>query len=197
MKRVDRHPDDEKTSTSPPDVSLRRATEADAGLFAAIRTEPSASTFQPLRPYQVDRLRSLLRRRATTPLDRLLDGKVQWVILADDVPAGWITLDVTSREHGIGSVGYTVRERARGRGVARTALAQVVTLAFGPAGIGLERLEAGVATGNIASQRVLEATGFRQEGIARGLLRIGGERLDHFRYGLLLDDWQESGHHHD
>lgn len=174
---------------SAPRVSLRRATEDDAAVFAAIRREPSAARFQPLRTYPEDRLRSLLRQRVAHPLDRCLDSKVQWAILADEKPVGWITLDVTSREHAIGSVGYTVAERARGRGIARSALAQVVGIAFDRDGVALERLEAVVATGNVASQRVLEAAGFKREGTVRGLLRVGGERLDHFRYGLLLDEW--------
>lgn len=177
-----------------PNVSLRRATEKDAAWLEAIRREPSVARYQPLRPHSEDRLRSLLRQRATLPLDRSLDAKVQWVILADDEAVGWITLDVTSRELGIGSVGYTVSERARGRGIARVALARLIALALDAEGIALERLEAVVATGNVASWHVLEAAGFRREGTARGLLRIGGERLDHFRYGLLLDEWRQSGH---
>lgn len=172
-----------------PRVDLRRATEADAECLAAIRAEPSAAQYQPLRFYPEDRLRSLLRHRAELPLDRSLDGKVQWMILADDEPVGWITLDVTTREHDTGSVGYTVSEHVRGRGIARDALAQLVRIAFDPEGIALERLEAVVATGNVASQRVLTSAGFRREGTARGLLRIGGERVDHERFGLLRDDW--------
>lgn len=178
-----------------PNVLLRRAAEGDAAVFAAIREEPSAARYQPLRPYSEDGLRSLLRRRATLRLDRSLDAKVQWAILADDEAVGWITLDVTSREHAIGGVGYTVRERARGRGIARAALIELVTLAFDPDGVALERLEAVVATANVASQRVLERAGFRREGSARGLLRIDGERRDHERYGLLLEDRGQLDHH--
>jgi RimJ/RimL family protein N-acetyltransferase len=180
------------------DVSLRRATEEDAAVFAAVRREPSAVRFQPLRLYSEERLRAVLRQRAARSLDRCLDGKVQWVILADGEPVGWITLDVTSREHAIGSIGYTVAERARGRGVARSALAQAVAIAFDRDGVALERLEAVVATENVASQRVLASAGFRREGLARGLLRVGGERLDHYRYGLLRDEWlrRQPGQHH-
>lgn len=174
---------------TPPNVSLRRATEDDAGLFAAIRAEPSASRFQPLRLYSEERLRSLLRQRATLPLDSTLDAKVQWAIMADDEAVGWITLDVTDREHAIGNVGYTVAEGARRRGFAQSALGQIVALAFDPESIALERLEAVVTTANVASQRVLERAGFQWEGTARGLLRINGERLDHKRYGLLRNDW--------
>jgi len=179
----------ERRGMTTPRVDLRRATEADAELFAAIRAERSAAQYQPLRPYTEARLRTVLRHRSVLPLDRSLDAKVQWVILADNESVGSITLDVTSRDHGTGSVGYTVSEHARGRGIAREALALVVRIAFDPEHIALERLEAVVATGNFASQRVLASTGFSREGTARGLLRIRGERVDHERFGLLRDDW--------
>jgi len=171
------------------DITLRRAGEHDAALLSAIREEPSAARYQPLRPYSEERLRSLLRQRAELPLDRTLDAKVQWVILAEDDAVGWITLDVTSREHAIGSVGYTVRESARGRGIARAALVALVSLAFDLDGPALERLEAVTATANVASRRVLEGAGFHREGTARGLLRIAGDRVDHERYG---QSWRPS-----
>jgi ribosomal-protein-alanine N-acetyltransferase len=169
-----------------PAVALRRATSEDAPVLIAIRTEPSASTFQPLRAYTEDQLRALLERRANLLLDHSLDGKVQWVILADDEAVGWITLDVTSREHAVASVGYTIGERFRGQGVATAALRLLVPMAFGE--VALERLEAVAATANVASRRVLEHAGFHHEGTARGLLRIRGRRVDHERYALLRSD---------
>jgi RimJ/RimL family protein N-acetyltransferase len=124
-------------------------------------------------------------------LDASLEGKVQWVVLADGQCAGWITLDVTSREHNTGAVGYTVGEAWRGRGIATEAVRQVVGLAFDQRGIALDRLEAVVAAENFASRRVLEKAGFTEEGTARGLLVIGGERVDHVRYGRLRGDRQD------
>lgn len=174
-------------------VQLRRAEPADAAFLHAVRAEPSAARFQPLRPYSERRLRALIEGRAAAPLDRHLDGKVQWVILADDLPAGWISLDVTSREHGIGSVGYTLSEAFQGRGIATSALGIVVGIAFAPSKLCLERLEAVAAVENIASRRVLEHAGFVYDGTARGLLRIGGRRVDHVRYGLLRID-QDAAH---
>jgi len=67
-------------------------------------------------------------------------------------------------------------------------LTGIVALAFAPQALALHRLEANVAVANRASQRVLEAAGFSQEGIARGLLLIRGEWIDHYRYALLNTD---------
>ena len=173
-------------------VRLRRAEPADAAFLHAVRTEPSAARFQPLRPYSERQLSALIERRGRAPLDRHLDAKVQWVILADDRAAGWISLDVTSREHGIGTVGYTVSESFHGRGIATNALRLVVDIAFAPRQLSLERLEAIAAVENVASRRVLEHAGFVPEGTARGLLRIGKRRIDHVRYGLLRVDQDDA-----
>ena len=43
---------------------------------------------------------------------------MRWIVEADGEPVGWVTLEVESREHAIGSVGYTIGERFRGRGYA-------------------------------------------------------------------------------
>ncbi|HYI25322.1 MAG TPA: GNAT family protein, partial [Thermomicrobiales bacterium] len=68
------------------------------------------------------------------------------------------------------------------------AMRQVIALAFDPNGLDLGRLEAVAAVDNLASRRVLAKAGFIEEGIARGLLVIGGERVDHVRFGLLRPD---------
>lgn len=170
-------------------ATIRRATSADAPCLHRIRSEPSAARYQPLRPYPPEQLARLLATRANYPLDRRLDGKVQWVIEVDGACAGWVTLDITSREHGVASVGYTVAEAYRGRGLATAAVRAVVALAFDRDGLALERLEAIAAVENIASRRVLVNAGFREEGIAAGLLVIDGVRVDHVRFGLVRDDW--------
>jgi RimJ/RimL family protein N-acetyltransferase len=167
------------------DARLRRATAADAGWMSAIRQEPSASRYQPLRLYSIERLRAILAARESLPLDATLQGKVQWAVESGGVGAGWVSLDITSREHGIGALGYTIGEAFRGRGLATWAVRQVIALAFDPHGLDLQRLEAVASVDNLASRRVLAKAGFAEEGIARGLLVIGGDRVDHVRFGLL------------
>jgi len=165
--------------------AIRRATAADAGCLARIRAEPSVRRYQPIHQHPVERLAAMLARREALSLDHELDGKVQWVIECEGECAGWVTLDVTSREHGIGSVGYSVSEALRGRGMATAAVREVVAIAFDPDGLALDRLEANAAVANVASRRVLAKAGFQEEGIARGLLVIDGVRIDHVRFGLV------------
>jgi len=174
-------------------VSIRRATAADAPCLTRIRAEPSVRRYQPIHKHTVERTAAILERRESTPLDRDLEGKVQWVIECDGQCAGWVSLDVTSREHGIASIGYSVSEAFWGRGLATGAVRQVIAIAFDPDGPALDRLEANAAVENIASRRVLIKAGFREEGIAEGLLVINGIRVDHVRFGLVREVVEESG----
>jgi len=52
----------------------------------------------------------------------------------------------------------------------------------------LHRIEAGVATENLASIRVLEKAGMMREGIRRKILPIRGEWKDNFHYAIVEDE---------
>ncbi len=52
----------------------------------------------------------------------------------------------------------------------------------------LHKVEAGVATGNIASMRVLEKSGMTREGLRRKILPIRGEWKDNYHYAIVEDD---------
>lgn len=169
-------------------VTLRRALPDDAELLHAWRAEPSASRFQPLRQISVEALWDRLYAQADVPLNPAWNGDVRWMVERDGIPVGTASLWVTDRTHGIGAIGYTISEAHRRQGIATSAAKLLVSVAFDPTGPDLARLEAVAAVANRASHRVLERAGFTREGRARGLLVIAGERVDHYRYGLLRDD---------
>ena len=174
-------------------VTLRRATVDDAAMILAWRNEPTTKRYQPILDRTLDNMRDLLRERAVHVLSPDVDGEMQWVIEADSVPVGWITLRVTSRLHGVGEVGYTLGSAFHRRGYMSAAIQQLLAMAFDPVnGANLWRLEAIAAMQNVASRTVLERAGFTFEGVARALLIIGGERVDHARYALLRPDWQRA-----
>jgi RimJ/RimL family protein N-acetyltransferase len=160
-------------------------------MIHAWRSEASARRYQPLRQVSREAVRELLAYRARIPVAPHARGQIQWIIETPEGPVGWltITIDDDDREHGIGSIGYTVGEAFRGRGYATAAVAAVVPIAFDPEQLALERLEILAAVDNLASRRVAEHNGFRLEGILRGLLVINGARVDHALYALLRSDW--------
>lgn len=55
----------------------------------------------------------------------------------------------------------------------------------------LHRIEAGVATENLGSVRVLEKSGLIREGIRRKILPIRGEWKDNYHYAILEEEWNE------
>jgi ribosomal-protein-alanine N-acetyltransferase len=86
-------------------------------------------------------------------------------------------------------VGYWVDEAVAGRGVMPTALALVVDHCFGPAR--LHRVEANIRPENVASKRVVEKLGFRDEGLHQKYLAIDGAYRDHIGYAITLEDVPE------
>ena len=143
-----------------------------AALYAANR-----DFLAPFEPTRDDSFFTADAQRAK--LDRPEDADWwRWAIVDDGAIAGMIALnDVLRGPLQMGTVGYWVDRRRNGRGLATTALADVVEFAFGEAG--LHRLEAGTLPDNIPSQRVLEKNGFEKFGLARELLLIAGEWRDH------------------
>ena len=115
-------------------------------------------------------------------------GAVEWIIEVDGEPAGRVRLNVESRSHKIGSIGYGLTARHRGKGIVSTAVRLVNQIAFDPNGFGLERLEAIAAVDNLASRRVLAQSGFQFEGTLRSYLIIRGKRVDHASYSRLKTD---------
>jgi ribosomal-protein-alanine N-acetyltransferase len=86
-------------------------------------------------------------------------------------------------------VGYWVDQAVAGRGVMPTALALVVDHCFGPAR--LHRVEANIRPENVASKRVVEKLGFRDEGLHQRYLAIDGAYRDHIGYAITVEDVPE------
>lgn len=88
-------------------------------------------------------------------------------------------------------VGYWVDGAVAGRGVMPTALALGVDHLFAAreaGGVSLHRVEADIRPENVASRRVVEKLGFREEGLLRRYLFIDGAYRDHIAYALTVED---------
>ena len=86
---------------------------------------------------------------------------------------------------GSAGIGYWVLERARGRGLASSAVSLLVEWAFDRAQ--LHRVEALVEPDNIASQRVLQRARFEREGRLRSYLPVPEKRTDALIYARVRD----------
>ena len=83
-------------------------------------------------------------------------------------------------------LGYWVDHRFAGRGICPRAVALAVDHCFDV--VGLHRVEANVRPENVASRRVVEKLGFREEGLHLRYLNIDGAYRDHVHYALTVED---------
>jgi ribosomal-protein-alanine N-acetyltransferase len=83
-------------------------------------------------------------------------------------------------------IGYWVDQRVAGRGVMPTSVALVVDHCF--RAVGLHRVEVNIRPENVASRRVVEKLGFRDEGVRERYLHISGDWRDHLTYALVKED---------
>ena len=100
---------------------------------------------------------------------------------------GAITLDNVRRGPAMAaSVGYWIGAPHARMGYMREALAAVTGFAFDR--LELSRLEAACLPENAASRRLLERSGFAQEGMAQRYLQIAGRWRDHLLFAALRAD---------
>ena len=167
-------------------VRLRPVQPGDAVLLDRWRQETEVRRYQPLSESSVAQLYSELAHQRTEELYRGRGDKFQWVVLADDRPAGWITLVVTNWTHGLAELGYALSTDYQRRGIMPQALEILLDDLF--CRTRLRRIEARCAVENEASQRVLERLGFVREGRLREYFVLRGEAMDNYLYAILRED---------
>lgn len=177
----------ERVSSQQPSVSIRPVRPSDAALLDRWRLEPSVREHQPLSEASAAELLADLHRQRSDDLYASRGQKYQWLVLSDLQPAGWITLVVINWAHGLAEIGYALSTEFQRRGLMTEALGLLLSDLFDHTT--LRRIEARCATGNRASQRVLERVGFEREGLLRGYFLLRGESVDNYLYAVLASDW--------
>jgi RimJ/RimL family protein N-acetyltransferase len=86
----------------------------------------------------------------------------------------------------MGEIWYNLMPMHWGKGYATEVAKRIIR--FGFEDMSLHRIEAGVATENKRSIKVLEKAGMSIEGIRRKILPIRGEWIDNYHYAILEDD---------
>ena len=177
---------------------------------------PIATDRLLLRPYQAEDLEALhdLERRAETarylyndPLSReetkaLLDRRMKLVAIDDDgeeivlavelrttgTVIGHVNLELTSREHRQGEIGYVMHPDHQGHGYATEAAGVMLRLGFEE--LGLHRIVGRLDARNAASAAVLERLGMRREAHLRENEHVKGEWVDELVYAILAEEWR-------
>lgn len=155
-------------------VLLRPPTRDDhAALLGAIR-----SSREHLWPWMAWATEDYGAAEATAFLDEVEAGRERAFLVLDEDGRleGECGLSRVNEVHRTASLGYWLRARATGRGLA-TRAARLV-LVHGLEDLGLERIEILVAEGNTASRRVAERLDLDYEGVRPRAVRIDGEQGD-------------------
>jgi [ribosomal protein S5]-alanine N-acetyltransferase len=104
--------------------------------------------------------------------------------LSDNTLVGGLSFThVRTWPAGSASLGYWQGAAFEGQGYMREAVGGACSWAFED--LHLWRIEAGIVPENARSRRVLEGTGFAEEGRAASYLEIAGTRRDHILFGLV------------
>jgi ribosomal-protein-alanine N-acetyltransferase len=186
-------------------VGLRPHRARDAIVWSEVRcaNQRWLEPWEPTRPqpwhlqHAVSEYPSLLRAlRRGARSGQLLP----WVITYEGRFAGQLTFGNVIRGASCSAyAGYWVDGRLAGRAIMPTALAMAVDHGF--RFVGLHRIEVNIRPENVASRRVVEKLGFREEGYHPRFLHIDGAWRDHIGYALTVEDvaphgllarWRES-----
>lgn len=167
--------------------ATRPLTREDAPALAAVlaANRDFLAPWQPVRPDEYF-TETGQRDAIAKSLEQQASGLVDPFIIQDDSGAVVGTMTLQSIIRGAFqscSVGYWLAESAQGRGLATTALREVVVHAFQD--LRLHRLQAETLTHNHRSQRVLERLGFVEYGHADLYMHIAGEWQANLLYQLI------------
>jgi [ribosomal protein S5]-alanine N-acetyltransferase len=169
-------------------ITLRPLEAADAPAMLELRLR-NRSFFEPWEPLRDEAWFTLAAQEADIggALESArADRRYSFGIFAPEL-VGRVALSEVVRGvfHSV-FLGYFVDEAVNGRGYATEAVQQAVR--FGFEEVDLHRVQAAVMPRNIASVRVLEKAGFRDEGYARRYLYINGVWEDHRIFAITREE---------
>jgi RimJ/RimL family protein N-acetyltransferase len=95
------------------------------------------------------------------------------------------------QDHRQGEIGWALGVEYRGQGYATEAASALMDNAFHS--LGLHRIYADTNSDNLASLRLMERLGMRREALLRGSVYEKGKWLDQYIYGILADEWRDTG----
>lgn len=180
--------------TEPPDVPdlhtprllLRRIAETDAaGLHAAYGDADTMRFWDSLPSHDV--AETALRIRQSVEVNPR--WHTMYAVLRRDTGqfAGMVNYHLRQPWNRRLALGWILARRWQGQGIAAEAAGALLGHCF--TALNTHRVEAHIEPDNIASQRLAERLGFRQEGLMRDWLFVAGQPRDILLYALLRPDW--------
>ncbi len=166
---------------------LRRLEAPDAEALLEIHADPLAMMYSNAEPWSsIDQAQGLISQSSLW----LESGRHICLGINEASSSrllGTCTLYDIDRAHQRAEIGFILGSFAWHLGFMTEALKAVLAHAFGP--LSLNRIEADTDPQNVRAARLLEALGFRREGVLRERWITNGRKSDAALYGLLRSEW--------
>ncbi len=160
-----------------------------AELMMKWRQEPLSVAYNPLRPQTIETFTQHLAECASD-LTALREGvQYRWAVELNGELVGSVALMEVNLAMGTAMIGYSIGAAWHGRGVGTAAVRALVDAVFRDTR--LRRLMAYVHEENLASRRLIEKVGFRQEGLLREHYVVNGQPVNEALYAVLRREWSK------
>lgn len=172
-------------------LKLQEVTESDVELIYKLHSSPEVEEYNTLGiPENREVTKKLVRLmiEAQTTEDR---KSYDWKIIRKDSGEfiGLAGISLLANRFKLGEIYYELFPSHWGQGFATEIAKTLIKAGFDD--FYLHKVEAGVATENMRSIRVLEKSGMTREGLRRKILPIRGEWKDNYHYAIVEDDPRE------
>jgi ribosomal-protein-alanine N-acetyltransferase len=167
---------------------LKEVTWNDLAHLHRLHRYPEVDEFNTLGiPASIQATRKLLDAAMTEKL-KPVRKKILWSIFlkGKGTYVGEAGMSLSANRFRLGEIFYNLDPHYWGNGYATETAKRLIQFGFGA--LKLHRIEAGVATGNTRSIRVLEKAGMTREGLRRKILPIRGQWKDNYHYAIVEND---------
>jgi RimJ/RimL family protein N-acetyltransferase len=169
---------------------LRPFTDNDLDALHDLHSRPDVTRYLYRDPISRDDARRMLKRRMKSAAIQKEGDSIQVAMVLPDSGSviGHVNLQLLSRVHRRGEIGFVLHPDHSGRGYAGEA--SLVLLRLGFEELGLHRIIGRCDARNTPSARLMERLGMRREAHLRENELIKGEWTDELIYAMLASEWQ-------
>ena len=150
------------------------------------RQQPLAVKFMPLKSDPVEALAERIQDSSSNLADHSAN-RYMWFIELEQAIVGMVGIVSVDWANGAGEITFIVDRAFHGRGIATSAVDQMLSKVFGETD--LNRLRAIVSCGNVASEKVLRKLGFHHGGLLANRYYIQDKLVDQCIFTLSRSEW--------
>jgi RimJ/RimL family protein N-acetyltransferase len=170
-------------------LELRPFADHDLDALYDLHSRPDVTRYLYWDPISRDDARRMLKRRMKATAIQQEGDAMQLAIVLPELATviGHVNLQMVSRTHLQGEIGYVLHPDHSGRGYAREAALVLMRLGFEE--LGLHRIFGRCDARNTSSARLMERLGMRREAHLRENEYVKGEWTDELVYAMLASEW--------